>query len=376
MVDVMITGLGGTGGAALEILARMPDVGDIVVCDAKDQGKKIATAVSGANHLGFYPRVTFERVDLMDTERAAAVIAVAAPVVILNCTALMPWYGRKLLDLPADVEAAMKSSGVAGWLPTHVCIAQKVMLAVRRSGVNTRVINLSFPDAVNAILHRQNLGPVMGAGNADLLIPNLQREVARQMKGHERDVQVLLVAHHALTGLQSTDTPESMPYHIQVLHKGVDITDDVSIGDLLYRASQDRLPGTLMDLLVASSLVKNAMAIVRDSHLLTFAPGPCGLIGGYSVKISRDCVEVNLPDGITMQEAIALNERAQERDGISEILEDGTVVLTEKAWRGMKEATGYDMEAFHPEDACRRAKELIELFHGLRSKYGMKGYEV
>ncbi len=376
MVDVMIIGLGGTGGAALEILARMPDVGDIVVCDAKDQAKKIATAVSGANHLGFYPRVTFERVDLMDTERAAAVIAAAAPVVILNCTALMPWYGRKLLDLPAELEAAMKSSGVAAWLPTHVCIAQKVMLAVRQSRVSTRVINLSFPDAVNAILHRQDLGPVMGAGNADLLIPNLQREVARQVKGHERDVQVLLVAHHALTGLQSTDTPESMPYHIQVLHKGKDVTDDVSIGDLLYRASQDRLPGTLMDLLVASSLVKNAMAILRDSHLLTFAPGPGGLIGGYSVKISRDSVEVNLPDGITMQEAIALNERAQVRDGISEILKGGTVVLTEKAWRGMKEATGYDMKAFHPEDACRRAKELIELFHGLRSKYGMKGYEV
>ncbi len=376
MVDVMIAGLGGTGGCALELLARTPDVRDIVVCDAKDQGRKIATAVSGANYLGFYPRVQFERVDLTDVDRTAELIASAAPVVILNCTALMPWYGRKLLDLPPELSASLKDAGVAPWLPTHVCIAQRVMMAVRRSGVPIPVINLSFPDAVNAILHRQGLGPALGAGNADLLIPNLKREVARRVKGHERDVQVLMVAHHALTGLEPSDTPETMPHHIQVFHRGRDVTGEVPVGDLLYRASQDRLPGALMNSLVASSLVKNALAILRDSHLLTFAPGPGGLIGGYSVEIARESIEVRLPAGMTLGEAVALNERAQRRDGISEILRDGTAVLTGGAWRAMREATGYDMQSFHPEESYPRAMELVEVFHGLRARYGVRGQEV
>ncbi len=375
MVDVMIIGLGGTGSWALELLARMPDVERILACDVRDQSKLIATAVSGANHLGFYPDVRFERVDVSDMDSTAALINSTEPVVILNCTALMPWYGRKLLKLPPEKSKLLKRAGAAAWLPTHLCMARRVMLAVRESGVSTQVINLSFPDAVNASLHRQGLGPVMGAGNADLIIPNLRRGVARKIGGHARDVQVLMVAHHALTGIKHGDTEESMPYLVQVLHDGRDITAETPVHELVIRAAETRLPGALMNSLVASSMVKNAAAILHDTHLLTFAPGPRGLIGGYPVEIARDSTEVVLPSGVAMEEAVTLNERAQVEDGIERILDDGTVVLTQDAYRSMKRVTGYDIPSFHPEDSCERAMQLLEVFRELKSQYGMRGHE-
>jgi len=372
MADVMITGLGSSGGWALEFLARTPDVSEIVVCDAKDRSKHIATALSGANHLGFYPRVRFEQVDLTDVERTATIIEATKPAVILNCTALMPWYSRKLLDLPPDMATLLKHTGVAAWLPMHVCIIQRVMMAVHQAGVDSRVINLCFPDAVNAILARQGLAPALGAGNADLLIPNLQRAVAARLGGHEREVEVLLVAHHSLTGMGPSDTQETIPYYLKVLHRGRDVTEELPVDQMMYQAGQDRLPGAQLDSLAASSMVKNALAILRDSHLRTFAPGPAGLVGGYPVEVARDSVEVRLPADLTMDQAVALNEHSQQRDGISEIAADGTVNLTEKAWQSMYDLSGYRMPSFRPDESYRRAMELIDVYRGLKAKYGVK----
>jgi len=83
--------------------------------------------------------------------------------------------------------------------------------------------------------------------------------------------------------------------------------------------------------------VKNILAILNDTRELTHAPGPNGLPGGYPVRLSAKGAEVVLPEELSLEEAVRINEEAQKFDGIQEIKNDGTVFFTEKAVKIMRE---------------------------------------
>ena len=57
-------------------------------------------------------------------------------------------------------------------------------------------------------------------------------------------------------------------------------------------------------------------------------PSPGGLPGGYPVRIDGGAVSLDLPAGLSRDEAIAFNERMAHADGVARIDEDGTVHFT------------------------------------------------
>jgi hypothetical protein len=60
------------------------------------------------------------------------------------------------------------------------------------------------------------------------------------------------------------------------------------------------------------------------------APGPNGLPGGYPVQGGKQSLEVVLPQGLTLEEAIHINQEGQRLDGIERIDDDGTVYFAER----------------------------------------------
>jgi hypothetical protein len=60
-------------------------------------------------------------------------------------------------------------------------------------------------------------------------------------------------------------------------------------------------------------------------------PSPGGLPGGYPVRIAGGSVTLDLPPGVTREEAAAFNERLAQADGVERIGEDGTVHFTAAA---------------------------------------------
>ena len=111
------------------------------------------------------------------------------------------------------------------------------------------------------------------------------------------------------------------------------------------------------------------MAILFDTGEIVHAPGPEGLPGGYPVRLSAEGAEVVLPDGITKEEAIKINEEAQKYDGIEKINEDGTVVCTDHAAQIMKEVFDYDCKELKLDECEGKAKELISACNKLSDKY-------
>ncbi len=64
--------------------------------------------------------------------------------------------------------------------------------------------------------------------------------------------------------------------------------------------------------------------------------------------LSAQAVEVFLPEGLTLEEAIRINNQGQVFDGVEGIEEDGTAVLTDRSAGIMKQLLDYDCKAYVP----------------------------
>jgi hypothetical protein len=102
------------------------------------------------------------------------------------------------------------------------------------------------------------------------------------------------------------------------------------------------------------------------------APAPHGLPGGYPVVAGRGSIEVAAIPGLTLAEAISLNEQSHRFDGIERIEADGTVVFPEESAVAMRESLGYDCNRLAPEDADSRAHELMARFREYAHRHGVE----
>jgi hypothetical protein len=136
----------------------------------------------------------------------------------------------------------------------------------------------------------------------------------------------------------------------------------------LHAVERAGAPGQHVDPLVAASGVKNALALLFDTGILTHTNGPCGLPGGYPVRVCRAGVDVYLPQGITLAEAIKINTDAQRGDGIDRIGDDGTVYYTDKVVEIMKEVLDYDLRPLRFDEIDQRCEELVGRFRALANK--------
>ena len=372
---LMVVGLGELGGIVLEILARIPSISRIVAADInEDHGvRRTNTAIMGASYLNLYPDIKFVKMDLNNIEETARIIQEVNPKVIYSATTLQSWW---VIDvLPKDVHAELYKDycGLGPWIPMHLLLVYKLMQAVKKSGTNPIVINSSFPDNVNPVLAKVGLGPNVGIGNIDLIVAPWRKVVSELMNVPLRRVQVYIFGHHYNSyNLGRTGGGLSAPYYLKIMVEDQDITAGFNIKDLAKEIPirAKRTPGGQINWIVAASAVKIILGILNDTNELSHAPGPEGLIGGYPVYLNKEGAKVFIPEGMTREKAIHINEEAQKWDGIDRIKDDGTVVFTDIAHATFKKLLGFDCKELKVSEIEDRAKELGTKFKEFARKYG------
>ncbi len=366
---VAILGLGDLGGWVLEFLARSNGVQKILACDIDENWgqSKVHCAMVGAAYSGHYPDIAFQRLDLNDIEKSTEVLSGFRPDVIVNCTTLMSWWVRQ--TLPPEIYKKLEVAGSGPWIPLHMTLTRKLMISIRRANLQSHVVNTCFPDGVNPALGKIGLAPTVGGGNSDLLTPRLQKRVGEQIGVPPHNIAVWMIAHHFhVMSLILDQSTGGAPYFIRIMLGDRDITGEVDLERLLVDAVKQFPSGNKAHPFVASSFVKNILAIANNTGELTHAPGPVGLPGGWPVRLSAAGAEVILPRGLNMSQGMDIVKGAQKFDGIEAIQEDGSIVLTERAYSVMKEMIGYDCRKFSPEESEDRAKELLSRFKEYRKK--------
>ena len=91
---------------------------------------------------------------------------------------------------------------------------------------------------------------------------------------------------------------------------------------------------------------------------------PSGLPGTYPARIESGDVKLELPEDLTEDEAVALNEEALRWDGIERIESDGTVIYTGDAQAAMIEL-GVPSDPVAFAELPRRSALLNDLYNRL-----------
>jgi len=343
MSTVMLFGIGDLGGWTLEFLARSEGVSNIIACDIREDFPMMKTecVAIGAGQQGYTKNILFQKCDVTDTDATAELLKKHNPDVIYSALTLLGWMEMRVIPRAVGEDY---HKATACLIPLNVPLIAKLMKARKKAGLTAPVINNSYPDVTNVVLWRNGLGPLVGGGNVDLIVSEMRRKVSVAEKVPYREVTVYLVACHAVV-----PQGKGAPFFLKVMVGDRDITNkygvDWLLSDSLIRSTPPEWTTLVNEPHVAASAVRNITAIVNNTR------------------------ELALPEGLTRERAIEINLEGLKREGTQEIKPDGTVVLTEEAYRVQKKLYGMDMREFRFADMEDIGKELRAIAKKLVARY-------
>jgi hypothetical protein len=360
MSRALLISLGQLNGHILEALARAGHFDEIVVA-GRDPGRgarKANQARIGAAIEGRYPVIRFIELDI-DRASASATLRDIAPDVALAAPSMLPWW--RLERLSGQVGQAARAVPFAGWLACHLAPMMAVRRAWADSGLAAPWVGASYPDVVNAILHRTGPGPVCGVGNVDEVIPKVRFAVAAHTDCDPAEIGVWLVAQHALEYFvyreTETSPEEAPPFLLRAESSGRDLTAIARDG--LFAPYP--IPYELdFNLLTASSACRLLPALAGLETAYMHLPAPDGLPGGYPVCVEAGRLSLDLPADWAREDAIDCCLASLPWDGLNSIEEDGTAVFTPAASQALYELTGKKYELLSPHQAPSMAAALVE----------------
>ena len=363
--SLLIVGLGDLGGHVLEFLAREPNIPTITTVDIdEDWGvRKTNSALAGAAQMGYYPDIEFVRLDAFDVDRMAEFLGKLKPTVIYNGMTLQSWW--VITRLPEDAYKAIDEARFGPWFPMHFVPAYKLMQAVKKTGIETHVVNAAFPDLVNPALAKIGLAPTVGIGNIDNICCTLRLVASKMFEAPMRSVQIFMVAPHYFSYYAARFGEDGgAPYYLKVMIDDRDVTPEIDPREFLGNVRTiGKRPGSIQaHPVVASSACKIIQGILLDTKELGHAPGPNGLPGGYPIRLRASGVEVFLPAGLALDEAVRMNNEAQVLEGVESVEDDGTVVITDRATAVFKKLLDFDRKCYTVENCEADWKELDQKF--------------
>src|SRR5690606_34852595 len=146
-------------------------VGAVVVADR--DGARAAAAVGGTR-LGLaieqHP-VELEPIelDVTDVEAVARLLASARPDLVVQAGSLLPVQRWWSIAAEPDVGPVLQRAGLGPGLALQLLLPLSVARAIEHAGWDGPLLNLSYPDAVNAVIARATAVTPAGSGNVSLL---------------------------------------------------------------------------------------------------------------------------------------------------------------------------------------------------------------
>lgn len=292
-------------------------------------------------------------------EENAEIIYRIRPDVILNTASLQSW--RVITQLPTELHRELDNAQFGPWLPMHLAPAYELMRAVKHSGIKVVTVNAAFADAVNVVLDKVGMGPDTGTGGIANLIPAVRLSIAQLAKRAPEQVQVKLVAQQSFCHRVAwTGLPAEAHYRLNYWINGVESTgefDDQVIFQAIS-ASFRSLGGVDINFFNAISAIRLLENLFAEQEIITHAPGPNGLPGGYPVRVGMGRILLALPYGVSRADAIAVNQQGQRQDGIYAIHADGSVTFNPQQMNVMERLLGFSMPTMKLQDVHHWAAEL------------------
>lgn len=355
-IELAVTGAGSLATEVVHALAVATN-GPLTIALLGRDAARLAwlsrAASARAAATGGRLRVITAATDWSDNEQLCRIVASLRPKVLLHTASLQsPW----VLGGSDGWSSLIGRVGYGFTLPLQAVLALRISRAIASAAPATCLVNACYPDAVNRVLSANGARVACGIGNVAILAALLLSELTG-VEGR----RLRVIAHHAhvSAAIKGKDL-EGAP-----LRAWVDAQPVHAEATRLLRAA--RLPPHLNSITGAAAVPMLLALLGRRAAWAGHAAGPLGLIGGYPVVVTADSVEIDLPEGVGLAEAAALNMAAATSDGVT-VMENGEVVLSDTATEALKQtadAGGAYALSWHAADVERQAAHLLALRESL-----------
>ncbi|WP_291296796.1 hypothetical protein [Elioraea sp.] len=338
--DIVIFGTGSFAARILLDLAATASeqVSVAIVGRNRDRLAWLRTAANArAAMFGTGARVTDHPLEDLSVDAVGALIAALRPSVVANTASVQG--GRVMTDRPDGWAMLVREVGLGCTALLQTRISYDIAAAIARVAPDAAFVNCCYPDVVNPMLAAAGLPIACGIGNVAILAHAFAGVLG---PGHGR---LHLLAQHA--ALSAFRRPSAQRAGIAPLRLWI---DGVEVANVFDRFATVKLsPEPVIDVSGASG-VPLFLAIAAGRAWRGHVPGPNGLSGGYPVRMEGGRIALDLPDGVTEDEAVSWNRRFEGENGIV-VGSDGMVRYTgrvEAALRGISPdiAAGFPMTAF------------------------------
>src|SRR4051794_17679633 len=338
MAQVLLIGAGDMGERFAMGLAASGRVRELVLVDVAGSGLREKAAALVSSHDVRVRAVETEPRDQYSFER---LLRDLAPDLVIQAAALQsPWA---LIGRDDPVASALNRAGLAIRLPFQLPCLLAVMRAVRETGYDGPVANISLPDITHPILARHGLTPTVGLGNVSMLL--VRSRAAWRARNGDGDAPLLRVIghHNHVYGVMQGTPPADAADGPRVY-----VGDDGERADELAYGGPPVQPGPRPNHPPPPPAPPappapppppppppgGAPAPPRApgaAPLRWSTPAPLGLPGGFPVRIEAGTLNLDLPPGTDLEEAAEFCRRIAHGDGLDHVDDDGTVHFTEAA---------------------------------------------
>jgi hypothetical protein len=317
---VLIIGAGDLGERFAAGLAAAGQVDRLVLVSRSGAAEAAATIAS--SHECFVESVACDARDPGEVSRL--LFKTDPDLVVLSASGRGPWAP------PGQDEEAARAVGAAGFalrLPYNLPVPLAVMQATTDAGYEGPVANVSFPDVTGAVLARLGLAPTVGLGNAAMILLRARAALRAANPGAELPLLRVLAQHSQLSSVMQSRLPDDPAARARVYVGENGVLDDT----LAYQAPP-LAPSVRYNYVTAASSIPVLHALLPGAApLLWSTPSPHGLPGGYPVRVAQGEVTLDLPPGVTEEQAVRFNQQQSQADGVEKIDDDGTVHFTAAA---------------------------------------------
>jgi hypothetical protein len=248
-------------------------------------------------------RVTERVIDAVAIDAVAPLLTALQPRVVVNTASAQG--GRVAVAQPDGWARLVQEGGLGVSAILQARLSIEVSRAVSVAQPRAYFINCCYPDVVNGMIAAAGLPIACGIGNVAILA----HAFAGVLGPSHKRLQ-LLAQHAALAAFRRIASERAGKAAPRVW------LDGRELNDVHQRFAAVQLsPESAIDISGASG-VPLFIAMTSGEDWRGHVPGPGGLPGGYPVALRGNEIVLDLPAGVTRQEAIRWNAAFEEQNGV------------------------------------------------------------
>ena len=347
--DILVSGTGYYAEILLADLAATARTPLSVVIGGRNKDRiKWLVEACRARAANYGTMVSFTGVglDSSSADTIAETLAKLNPrVVVQSASAQSPW---RVDNGENDWSILVAKAGFGLTIAFNALLSFRTATALGKLGLSTHFVNTCYPDGVNQLLCQAGLPITTGVGNIGIFSSIMGGRVPFEQR---QDLRVLAHHRHIVEWRRPGKQRSGAPIRAWI--------GDREMTDIDEMTRDIQLPYRELNIISAANAVPVLLALAGEGARRAHVPGPAGLSGGYPVVVDSNGVVLDLPPGVTEQEAVEWNQQFEQADGVS--IRESRVIYADRVRDLVAQHSAELAKGFAVTDVEEAAKALDEL---------------